>query len=61
MAYTEETGNAASYSAINPSESIWDEGNSRWDFNGNVYVSQWDTNGQDYTEQTGNTVIWTEQ
>ena len=61
MAYTEVSTNSAAYSAVNPSGSVWDNGVSQWDFNGNTYISVWDETTQSYTEATDNTVIWTEQ
>jgi len=61
MIYTEQTGNTAAYSQVNPSETLWDDGGSKWDFNGNAYISNWDQSTQSYNEQSTNTVIWTEK
>ena len=59
--YTEATGNPAAYSSANSSLSVWDEGLTQWDFNGNTYISVWDESQQSYAEQNTTTVIWAEQ
>ena len=59
--FTEEPGNAAAYSITNASMSVWDDGLTQWDFNGNTSISVWDETQQVFTEQDTNTVIWTEQ
>ena len=58
--YTEATGNAATYIQVSQTEAIWDNGDSKWDFNGNIYATQWDILTQSYSEATGNSTIYDE-
>jgi len=58
--FTEATGNATVYTQVNPDKSIWDNGNTQWDFNGNIYASDWDAEVQAYTERSGNSLVYGE-
>ena len=59
--YTESTGNTAAYNQSNPTESIWDSGETSWDLSGNVEASLWDVTLQDYSGTSGNAIILAEQ
>ena len=58
--YTEATGNTATYVQVSQTEAIWDNDDSKWDFNGNFYASQWDILTKSYTEASGNSIIYEE-
>ena len=59
--YTEATGNAVVYDQSNPTESVWDAGASSWDILGNAELTLWDVVITSYSQQSGNSLNWTEQ
>jgi len=61
MAYTEQTGNSASYNEQVTNSATWNNGTVEWNVIGNVSTGNWNVTETNYTDTTGNTPVYVEQ
>lgn len=58
--YTEQSPDSITYGVLGTNQTIWDNGGTLWDVNGNIAITVWDDTPTSFVTQNPSTPAWIE-